>query len=394
MLREEKEIEEIVALSKSKTDEARTSLIQKLTMIDAKQRSVLWIRTSGAEKVKNDADLTYENLVHKAEDENVIEEDVLIQIRKDINRSGIEDKKNIEVLERILTAYAVRNRDVGYAQGMNFLVARCLNLNVFKEEDIFWILAVLVERILKDYFNESLTGVMVDCKVCSELLKSYRPRLYDMLQKHDIEITGEVSSMLMTMFDNNLPSNSVCIVWDLIFLLSFERFAFAVLMMYFQNCEIFAPERLLQDDKEESSKSLLESSSSSSLFEGHGAGFGLEMLLMQTMRKWRTLPEKDVIHNVIRPALCLTLPSANAIEDMRRKLRSDVRMKLALDRNPKLKILYSQAQTLRYELNRQRMMLNRPLLSSSGTVKILSLSLSLFLSLSLLIHSRHTHTHT
>ena len=42
-------------------------------------------------------------------------------------------------------------------------------------------------------------------------------------------------------------------------------------------------------------------------------------------------------------------------------------MDLALDRNPKLKVQYSQAQTLRDELKHQRMMLNRPLLSSSGT---------------------------
>ena len=43
-------------------------------------------------------------------------------------------------------------------------------------------------------------------------------------------------------------------------------------------------------------------------------------------------------------------------------------MDLALDRNPKLKVQYSQAQTLRDELKHQRRMLNRPLLSSSGTV--------------------------
>ena len=170
--------------------------------------------------------------------------------------------------------------------------------------------------------------------------------------------------------------------------MSFERFAFAILLVYFQNCEIFAPSSLLRDG-EESSKSSDESvsfssSSSSSSFQKHGPGFGLEMLLMQTMRKWRTLNEFDVIRIVIRPALCLIplLPNSNSVEKLRRKFRTDVRMDLALDRNPKLKIQYSQAQTLRDELKHQRLMLTRPLLSSSGTVFFFySLPLSLSLSL-------------
>ena len=170
--------------------------------------------------------------------------------------------------------------------------------------------------------------------------------------------------------------------------MSFERFAFAILLVYFQNCEIFAPSSLLRDG-EVSSKSSNESvsfsssSSSSSSFQKPGAGFGLEMLLMQTMRKWRTLNEFDVIRIVIRPALCLIplLPNSNSVEKLRRKFRTDVRMDLALDRNPKLKIQYSQAQTLRDELKHQRLMLTRPLLSSSGTVFFfysLPLSLNIF----------------
>ena len=169
--------------------------------------------------------------------------------------------------------------------------------------------------------------------------------------------------------------------------MSFERFAFAILLVYFQNCEIFAPSSLLRDGEvssKSSDESVSFSSSSSSSFQKHGPGFGLEMLLMQTMRKWRTLNEFDVIRIVIRPALCLIplLPNSNSVEKLRRKFRTDVRMDLALDRNPKLKIQYSQAQTLRDELKHQRLMLTRPLLSSSGTVFFFySLPLSLSLSL-------------
>ena len=294
---------------------SQNELIEEVRKISTKQRCMLWIRCSGAEALKREAEQTYDELVHSFEkNENVLEEYVLIQIRKDINRSGLSDSEKVDTLERILCAYAIRNHKVGYAQGMNFLVARCLTSGV-EEEDTFWILSALVENVLKDYFDESLTGVMVDCKVCLELLKMYRPRLYDMFSKHDIQITGEVSSMIMTMFDNFIPSESVCIIWDLIFLIRFERFAFAILLVYFQNCEIFAPTRLLHDDEseeEKSSEDVSSSSSSSSSFQEHGAGFGLEMLLMQTMRKWRTMNENDVIRMIIRPALCLVRSSCSS----------------------------------------------------------------------------------
>ena len=221
------------SLAKYNGENSQSKLIEEVRKINTKQRCVLWFTMSGAQDLKKDAERTYDELVNMFEkNENVLEEYVLIQIRKDINRSGLSDSAKVDTLERILCAYAIRNSKVGYAQGMNFLVARCLTSGV-EEEDTFWILSALVENVLKDYFDESLTGVMVDCKVCSELLKMYRPRLYDMFSKHDIQITGEVSSMIMTMFDNFIPSESVCIMWDLIFLIRFERFAFAILLVYF-----------------------------------------------------------------------------------------------------------------------------------------------------------------
>ena len=191
--------------------DSSSKLIEKVKDITSKQRCILWLRCSGAQDLKKEAEQSYDELVRLFEEnESVLEEYVLIQIRKDINRSGLSgSQSNVNSLERILLAYAIRNRKVGYAQGMNFLVARCLTSGI-EEEDTFWILSALVERVLKDYFDESLTGVMVDCKVCMELLRTYRPRLYDMFSKHDIQITGEVSSMIMTMFDNFIPSESVC----------------------------------------------------------------------------------------------------------------------------------------------------------------------------------------
>ena len=56
-------------------------------------------------------------------------------------------------LEAVLTAFVVRNRDPGYAQGMNFMVGFLLAL-CGSEESAFWTFCGVVEHILpKEFFN-------------------------------------------------------------------------------------------------------------------------------------------------------------------------------------------------------------------------------------------------
>lgn len=72
-------------------------------------------------------------------------------IVKDLDRtypghSFFEHSSNISALQRVLTAFAVRNPEVGYCQSMNF-VAGMLLLHL-PEEEAFWIMDVLVNEIL------------------------------------------------------------------------------------------------------------------------------------------------------------------------------------------------------------------------------------------------------
>jgi hypothetical protein len=63
-------------------------------------------------------------------------------------------------LRRILCAYSRRNATVGYCQGLNFLAATFLLL--LPEEQAFWCLAALVERVLgSSYFDERMAAPQV-----------------------------------------------------------------------------------------------------------------------------------------------------------------------------------------------------------------------------------------
>lgn len=108
-----------------------------------------------------------------------------IQIHKDVERTlpgAFSSKSGRECLERILSAYALRNPDsVGYCQSMNQL-AGCLLWVLQDEEDAFWGLVCLIESRM-GYYTKSMCELLVDQAVFGDLLSFYEPELYDSLMR-------------------------------------------------------------------------------------------------------------------------------------------------------------------------------------------------------------------
>ena len=64
-----------------------------------------------------------------------------------ISNESISRKK----LSRVLKCYAQRNPSLGYCQSMNLIVGLFLSVN-FTEENSFWLLTELAERIVPGYW--------------------------------------------------------------------------------------------------------------------------------------------------------------------------------------------------------------------------------------------------
>lgn len=103
------------------------------------------------------------------------------QIHVDLTRTfpGEEEyqtEEMIEKLRRVCKAYTVRNPEIGYCQGFNFMVGRFLK--IMSEEEAFWMLAVLIESFIPlDYYSK-LIGAIVDKDVLSKLIKERMPDLW------------------------------------------------------------------------------------------------------------------------------------------------------------------------------------------------------------------------
>lgn len=153
------------------------------------------------------------------------------QIEKDLDRTFagentiINDEAGRASLRRVLGAYSRRNRDVGYCQSMNYLAGMMMlqptgeSLSVQeKEEDAFWLLASIVERILPSgWLSAELLGTKVDLQVLCELTANHLPAVRSHLQQLEIPLELVASSWLMTLFSTTLPAETLFRLWDVVF---------------------------------------------------------------------------------------------------------------------------------------------------------------------------------
>eukprot|EP00918_Siedleckia_nematoides_P035464 GHVU01077045.1.p1 GENE.GHVU01077045.1~~GHVU01077045.1.p1 ORF type:complete len:255 (+),score=34.02 GHVU01077045.1:105-869(+) len=119
-------------------------------------------------------------------------------------------------LLNVLRAYSVLNPEVGYCQGMGFLVG--ILLLYMNEEDAFRVLVTLLDRYdMAGLFQPGLPALSKYLYQLERLIQMQMPRLLQHLKREGVEATMYASQWFMTIFAYSFPFELVARIWDIYF---------------------------------------------------------------------------------------------------------------------------------------------------------------------------------
>ncbi|CAI6079449.1 unnamed protein product [Clonostachys chloroleuca] len=205
--------------NKGKVGRAKWNEFKSLVLggIPVAYRSKIWSECSGAASMRIPG--YYEDLVaQKSEDDDPV---VISQIEMDINRTLTDNiffrkGPGVKKLREVLVAYARRNKDVGYCQGMNLIAANLL-LIMPSAEDAFWVLASVIEKILpQGYYDHSLMSSRADQQVLRQYVSTVLPKLSAHLDTLSIELEALTFQWFLSVFTDCLCAEALFRVWDVV----------------------------------------------------------------------------------------------------------------------------------------------------------------------------------
>ena len=142
-------------------------------------------------------------------------------IDKDLNRSlpehpAYQHPEGIAALRRVLTTYAFKNPQLGYCQAMNIVTS--VLLLFLDEEQAFWLLCTICERLLPNYYSTTMFAAIIDQKVFEVLVQNYMPTLMKKFEEANLQLSIVTLPWFLTLFINSMPLIHAFRVLDLFFL--------------------------------------------------------------------------------------------------------------------------------------------------------------------------------
>lgn len=166
-------------------------------------------------------------------------EPLLSTIKRDLDRSFPDEPYfNLEqfgetgqkALERVLAKFAFKHPQIGYCQGMNFLVGFLLLVSGGAEIEVFQMVECLFKQFsLQGFFEEGMEGLKKHIWITKKLINKYYPKVYLHLEQESIPDDLWLLKWLMTIFTMILPSQVLVRVWD-VFLFKGLKFLYRTVL--------------------------------------------------------------------------------------------------------------------------------------------------------------------
>lgn len=126
------------------------------------------------------------------------------------------DKEVIDQLRRVCIAYTIRNPEIGYCQGFNFIIGRFLM--VMSEEEAFWMITQLLESFIPIDYYCKMAGAITDQNILSAMIEEKMPDLFNHFQSTMFEPKIVTFQWFSCLFAYNFSFDVISRIWDLFFL--------------------------------------------------------------------------------------------------------------------------------------------------------------------------------
>eukprot|EP00013_Stygamoeba_regulata_P029875 CAMPEP_0177658046 /NCGR_PEP_ID=MMETSP0447-20121125/16579_1 /TAXON_ID=0 /ORGANISM="Stygamoeba regulata, Strain BSH-02190019" /LENGTH=767 /DNA_ID=CAMNT_0019162581 /DNA_START=66 /DNA_END=2372 /DNA_ORIENTATION=- len=201
--------------------------------VPSAERRALWSHLSGATALRSaQGPQYYAELVAQS---HTLPHAVVHQIDLDLERTfplhAEFNERGLPILRRVLLAYAVADRVIGYCQSLNFVCGFLLLMVDYDEEEAFFLLSsLLVLCGCRSLYARNMVGTKVTQLMFEELLRKHEPKLSAHMDK-----VGAVPSLIsmqwiMTLMLSGFPRELVLIAWDNIFFERTPRFLLMLLL--------------------------------------------------------------------------------------------------------------------------------------------------------------------
>ncbi|KAG2763535.1 hypothetical protein PC129_g20789 [Phytophthora cactorum] len=141
--------------------------------------------------------------VKNDDEEALLDREIAKSIENDITRTRNLRNDQVVPMRRVLTAFANRNRRVGYCQGMNEILV--VLLQYLDEDQALCALTLLIEVLLPAYHVDSMIGLHTDCAVMNTLLRQNDAELHAHLNELGLNMEILCTKWLVTCFLTSLP---------------------------------------------------------------------------------------------------------------------------------------------------------------------------------------------
>eukprot|EP00179_Madagascaria_erythrocladioides_P011459 CAMPEP_0198367898 /NCGR_PEP_ID=MMETSP1450-20131203/155417_1 /TAXON_ID=753684 ORGANISM="Madagascaria erythrocladiodes, Strain CCMP3234" /NCGR_SAMPLE_ID=MMETSP1450 /ASSEMBLY_ACC=CAM_ASM_001115 /LENGTH=625 /DNA_ID=CAMNT_0044075391 /DNA_START=1015 /DNA_END=2888 /DNA_ORIENTATION=+ len=203
--------------------------------IPADRRQLLWPLLSGSSYLNDIHPYYYQQLLSSHQDDDSRKKKFITEIHTDLHRSSDHpyysgNQQALLRLKNVLEALAWRNEKVGYCQGMNIVAAHLLLY--LDEEQCFWLMVLLMETQLSDYYNTSLIGAKIDQRVFDHLLSTFLPKLKKHLEKIQLDLEVITFSWFMVSFVGIIETEAASRVIDCVIFQGVDVFFSIALAMF------------------------------------------------------------------------------------------------------------------------------------------------------------------